>query len=236
LVGVIIAYLVIRFGQVRNKTLALIFGILGGLIALYLHWAVWADLAVNAGRTIGSSHIGITISNIKIIQVFHLVLDPATLWSLVKEINIDGVWSLKGSPVSGIFLSIIWVIEAVVVIGAATFFGYMQAATPFCEVNKEWFDETTIPATTYIQDPKDLVSKLESGEANVFETLTKTEDTKDDHSIFKIHSLPSSTENYLTIENKKAKTNSKGEIEFTNSTLVEYILINDRLVSVLKAL
>ena len=106
--GFVIAWLVRKFvvklGKVRNAKLTLIFGFLAGLICMYFHWAVWVDLVINVGESYGNSRIGVTVSNIEILQVFNLAADPGILFDLIGEINKYGTWGIRSATVSGVFL------------------------------------------------------------------------------------------------------------------------------------
>jgi len=116
IVGLLVNTIVIGKGKVRNTPLALLFGLLSGFIALYFHWAVWVDLVINAGESYGNSRIGVTVSNIKILQVFELALQPNVLFEIIGEIHKTGTWGIKGSTVSGTPLTIIWIIEILIVV------------------------------------------------------------------------------------------------------------------------
>ena len=94
-VGIIVTKLAVRLGKVRNTGLALAFGFIGSLVALYFSWAVWVDLVLNIGDTLGSEDIGVAVSNVKFMQVVNLVLQPGTLFSLIGEIKEIGVWGDK---------------------------------------------------------------------------------------------------------------------------------------------
>jgi len=131
-VGIVIQYLVINIGKVRNPNLAVIFGVLGSLIAMYFSWAIWVDLVVNAGESYGNSRIGITTSNIKIVQVLELALNPNTLLELIVEINKVGTWGLRSATISGMFLTIIWLIEFLIVMVISILVPYNSAKRPFC--------------------------------------------------------------------------------------------------------
>ena len=79
-------------------------------MALYFHWAVWTDLVINAGESYGNSRIGVSVSNIKIVQVFSLIIQPETLFDLINEINFYGTWGVRSNTVNGTFLLTIWII------------------------------------------------------------------------------------------------------------------------------
>jgi len=228
-VGIAISHLAVKMGKVRNATLALLFGFLGGIFALYFSWAIWVDLVINAGESYGNSRIGITTSNIEFLQVFGLALQPDKLFSFITEINKTGTWGIRGSAVSGTILSIIWIIEFLIVLVISIFSPLFRAKIPFCEMDNKWFKEDTLPAFNYINNPKEMVVNLENSNQNSFINLEKsTTSENESHSIFTLYSSEKG-ESYITIENKIAKTNDKDEIEFDSDEFVEYISINSEL-------
>jgi len=222
--GLLLKKFVINIGKVRSITLAIVFGALGGFIALYFHWAVWVDLVLNAGESYGSSRIGITVSNIKIFQVFSLAIQPEVLFELIGEINQVGTWGIRGATTSGIFLSVIWVIELLIIVGVCVLVTFPKAGEPFCEISNAWFSENTLPAIGFIDDENTLKSNLEMSNSESFNDLPILENSPDssDHSIFTIFTSPDSNKNFLSIENKKHKIDDKGKSDFdTNEVLIK---------------
>jgi len=118
-IGATVNFLVVKYGKVRSYGIALLFGLIGALFAMYFHWAIWVDLVMNIGETYGTDRIGIATSNIKMGQVFTLVTNPGPLFGIIGEINNVGTWGLKGSVVSGTPLTVIWVIEALIILFVA---------------------------------------------------------------------------------------------------------------------
>lgn len=231
-IGLLVNYFVVEKGKVRNVYLASVFGILAGLIGLYFHWAVWADLVINAGESYGNSRIGITMSNIKILDVFVLAANPSQLFQLIGEINQYGTWGIKGMTPSGVFLYILWAIEFIIVIVISIFTSSIKAHQPFCENSNEWFEEKELQPLSYIANPKTLTAALEKIEANAFEGITKAEDLDQDHSVFTLYTSKHN-ENYLSIINKKSETDDKGKIDFDSNEFLEYIKIDQTLKDVL---
>lgn len=229
-----IAMLITVFGKIRNKTLSAVFGVISGLTALYLHWAVWVDLVINAGKSYGTDRIGITVSNIKMIQVFALATNPGYLFELIGKINEYGTWGIRGMTVSGVFLAIIWVIEFVLVIGISAIFPMSQAIKPFCEEEGEWFSEEDLPAFNFIEDVPKMVADLENGNTNVFENVIKGDSAHENHSIYGLYSSAKG-ENYLSISNKRAKVDDKGKLSFDSEDVISFISISPQLVQSLKA-
>ncbi|WP_271768445.1 hypothetical protein [Aquimarina algiphila] len=233
-IGYLINVFVIGKGKVRNTMLAVILGILGGLIAMYFHWSVWTDLVINSGESYGTSRIGITVSNIKFLQVFTLVTQPDVLFSLIGEINEVGVWGIRNATVSGVFLTIIWIIELLAVIGISTLTSFPKAGEPFCETNNNWFKESVLPAFNHIPETSKMIADLEKGDQSAFNELAPSSNIEQDHSVFTLYT---SDQNkcYLSIENKKAKRDNKGKLSFDTDTFIEYISLNTTLKDILLA-
>ncbi len=235
LIGLTISHGVVKFGKIRNVPLTIGLSFLAGIMALYFHWAVWVDLVINAGESYGSSRIGITVSNIKLFQTFNLALQPDVLFGFIGEINQYGTWGFKSATVSGTFLTIIWVIEALIILAPATLIPIGYASEPFCELGNAWFKEKELPAFNYIETPTQLVKAIENSNPEAFKELSLANNLEKNHSIFSLYSS-NHNENYLSIKNKRATTNKKGELEFNNDAFLEYIYLNSELTQHLKTL
>lgn len=223
-IGFLINIFVINKGKVRNVPLAILLGALGGFIALYFHWAVWVDLVINAGESYGGSNIGITVSNIKILQVFGLAMHPQELFELIKEINELGTWGIKGSTVSGGFLTVIWIIELLIVTVISTLFTFPKARDPFCELDNKWYDQHILPAFQFIEEDQKMLMDLESSNPNTFESLDLVPSLSMDHSVFTMYNSEQ-RDAYLSIENKRYKLNNKGNEEYDSTDVVKYITL-----------
>lgn len=225
-VGFAVNFLVIKLGKVRNTKLAMIFGLIAGFIALYFSWVVWVDLVFNMGESYGTSRIGITTSNIKFFQVVQLALHPKELFQIILEINQTGTWGFGSTAVSGIFLAIIWIIEALIVLVLSVLLPLGQAKTPFCEYDNKWFKEDTLKPFNFIIARSELIKNIENSNSETFDELSIIVDPKlNSHSIFTLYSSKKG-ESYLSIENKKMRKNKKNEIEFDNDEFISYAFIN----------
>jgi len=235
-IGFVIAFLVskvvVKLGKVRNVSLTIGLSLLAGLVALYFHWAVWIDLVLNAGESYGSSRIGVTVSNIKIIQTFNLALDPATLFQIIGEVNKYGTWGFGSSTVNGVFLTIIWIVELVIIVGIATIIPIASAKEPFCELGNEWFKAKTLKPFKYIENRPEMVKDLENSNPEAFNELEVTQNLEDSHSLFTLYSS-NHNENYLTINSRRAKFNNKKELEFEDNEFVEYLFLNNEMTQAL---
>ncbi|MGC4041754.1 MAG: hypothetical protein QM710_13455 [Flavobacterium sp.] len=220
-VGIVMMYFVVILGKVRNRQMATILGALGGLVAMYFHWSVWADLVINAGESYGNSRIGVTVSNANFLQVFNLAKNPGLLFELIGEINKKGTWGFKGFPVSGIFLAIIWLLEAVVVI----FFGMIPprnaSQVPFCETNNAFFKDKKTSELNLIGDKQQILNSLENDDLAHLESLSKVANKEQDsHSIFTVYSSKNN-EYYVSLVNQIAK----GKGKFERKEIISYLSI-----------
>ena len=68
-----------------------------------------------------------------------------------------------------------------------------------------------------------------------FTDLSLNGNIKESHSVLTLFSS-TQNENYLSITNKKAKTNKKGELEFEGDSIVSYIYLNSELTQNLKSI
>ncbi|MBF4490921.1 hypothetical protein IRZ83_00095 [Flavobacterium sp. JLP] len=232
-VGFVIAQFVIQKGKVRNPLLALIIGLTGAFLALYIHWAIWIDLVINAGESYGSNKIGITVSNIDFLQVFSLILKPDLVFEYIGQVNQSGTWGIRGATVSGAFLWFIWLIELIIVIAVSGFLSYLEAKKPFSESTNSWYEEIVLPAFNYIENKEQMIAAISQSTHDNFNFLNKDINSKtDSHSIFTLYKSKSG-KNYLSIDNKTSKTDDKGNVSFNNDQIVEYIAINSEFSKVL---
>ncbi len=146
--GVMIGMLVgagAKRGKVRNNYVALLGGLLVGIIALYAAWVFWFR-AASEGR--------------------FMTFWPPTLWEAIKAINARGVWRLRGSVVTGSTLYIAWVAEALTIVGLSALVTYLNIPDePFCEACDSWIeDKQVVSPLQVIADPKAFRARLERGE------------------------------------------------------------------------
>jgi len=205
-IGLVMSKTVIKFGKVRNGKLAFVFCLFAALTALYVHWAVWIDLAYNISGTIGDEDLGVAKSNIKITEVLNLVLQPNALFGIMSEINEVGIWGIKGGTVSGGLLTFIWVVEILMVTLIAIVVGSGQSQKPFCEEENIWFQEKSLSPVSLFADGPALVKALSIGDMEVLnEVLKPAGDTKSQsHAKMKLYDAKSG-ENFVSISNEIAQ-------------------------------
>lgn len=115
-----------RIGKMRNPKLLTVYGLLFGLLAVYIGWISWI-YAVTRGEllTFSAAHI-------------------AAIASAIAE---EGAWSIFGWTPAGAALYGIWLIEAAIIIVGATLAARgVIGATPFCEACDGWIEDPQIIA------------------------------------------------------------------------------------------
>jgi hypothetical protein len=140
--GFVVAAL-LKFSKCRNHTLCLIGAGAGAVLSLYFAWAFF--LYALAHR-FGFMEVGL----------LDMLLNPFAVWGIANEINATGWFSIKGATPSGIFLWVLWSIEAVTIlvvvalVGSAAIDGEM-----FCERCNAWCD---VSETKHLKMPEQLAA------------------------------------------------------------------------------
>lgn len=115
----------LKFGKVRNDTIALLTSGAVGLLAWYGSWNGCARALVGADAP--------------------WLLTPPQMTTFVQILLANGSWGIGTSssgPVTGIPLAIIWILEGAVIVGLTVLVGYkFVTQTPFCELHNCWLDQ-----------------------------------------------------------------------------------------------
>lgn len=195
----------IRFGKIRGTKIQLGLAFLGALIGLYCAWAVWESVVM------GSSP-------------FSLLGEPATVWSMAQIINMTGTWGLsEGSAISGGFLSVFWVAEALIIFFFA--FTISPENSPFSEAADKWAVATEMPAFQIVPQPELLKAALEERNYNLLMNMPKGSPNQS-HAKVTVYDCEGSPDYYLLVQNVIMQANEKGEMESTNFDIVKNIRID----------
>lgn len=224
---------VISLGKVRNFGLALAISAIIFLVAYYIHWAFWIDLVLNAGESYGNKRIGITLSNVNLSEVFTLIINPFGLFGLISEVNSVGTWGLRGFTPTGIILALFWLVELGIIAFMAVFAPASKAKEPFNELTNEWFKSEDVPLLSYIEETSAFKKEAEQGNwQELLPQITKEEDAAKNQSLFRL--FRSGNEFYLSVTNKKAEVNDKGEVKFNDDEFIQYLRINKEIYDEVK--
>lgn len=118
----------LKTGKVRNSPIALA---LGGAISLWAFYFVWAIWVFALLQRAGSEEV----------RLLDVILSPLGLGSAILKINETGAWTMFGFPVSGIFLWLVWAIEALIILILPLITAWGFVSDPFCETCNRWTEE-----------------------------------------------------------------------------------------------
>jgi len=199
-----------RFGRVRNPAAAHFIGFIAGLVGLYVAWA-WDGTARFSGEAD--------------MPVFW---NPIALWGYVNLFYHEGFWTLVGdNAVSGIFLGIVWAIEAVVIVGASTFLAGSNASEPFCESCGVWTDETEDFKRLLPPEDKDALEQLGEGNLDVLSAFTSCSPGKPQTIRLDLHACPECADTrFLTVNLARISMDDEGEVSDETTPIVERLILD----------
>lgn len=214
-----VANFVVGMGKVRNKMLALVFGLIIGIAGLYISWLVWLHYYANQSAFVEVSFMD-------------LITQPRITWDFIWEINKQGTWGIgrSGGAVDGTFLTVIWVIELIAIIGFPVFFAYSKAGEPYLENEDDWAESTPIGPFEFIQDTGQLKQQLESKNYSGLLAIPPAENGgQGAHAIIQVYHgkhKGQSKEFYATVKNMIKKTDKDGKLTFDEKQIVNFIHIS----------
>ncbi len=131
----ILTRMVMSFGKFRNKTLGLAVAVALGLLAVYTAWMAYlAHVSSDMGHSF-TYYLSWLAYGLEFKETF----------AFIGEINSVGLWTIgSGGSVSGIFLGVVWAIEAIIILGVAPFMVFSTTLPPFSESQDKFFDEVTL--------------------------------------------------------------------------------------------
>ena len=145
-----------KLGKARNTKFYGVIGLATGLFAIYAGWVVYFYAA--SAQTL-------------------LPLTLNGLWASMEYVAYSGSWSIFGWTPTGWQLYAIWLIEAVMILGASSVvaLGSMDS-TPFCESCNEWIEnEQTKVGFKNIDDRDSFKASLERGQIDLIIKLEKSD-------------------------------------------------------------
>jgi hypothetical protein len=223
--GAVLAVLV-RLGKLRSPWAVGALALLVGLVAVYLQWSAYLTLLFNS-ETTGTGKDADTATSFSISLFLDIMTHPAAMWLAIQKINETGTWTLKGSTPSGVFLAVIWIIEAVIILGGTYLMAKAQATEPFSETSNEWATEETLAhPLTFAQDAATTRTALETGQFHHLTPHTSA-GAEDPFARLKLHSAPNDHNcRYLTLENVTTTIDKKGKASQSTTTVVQHLAIS----------
>ncbi|MGI4760000.1 MAG: hypothetical protein ACRYF0_04800 [Janthinobacterium lividum] len=223
--GAVLAVLV-RLGKLRSPGAVGALALLVALVAVYLEWGLFLTLIFNTEVT-GTGADADSSTSFSLSLFLDIITHPTAMWLAIQKINETGTWSLKGSTPSGVFLGVIWVVEAAIILGGTWLIAKAQATEPFSETSNEWATEETLAhPLTFAQDAATTRTALESGQFHHLTPHTSAE-TDAPFARLKLHSAPNDHNcRYLTLENVTTTLDKKGKPTQSTATVVQHLAIS----------
>lgn len=213
--------------HLRSPSVAVIIGLLCGLVAVYLQWVFFlAVLVMEVQPDAGIVEL-----------VMMLLVSPAEVFSEVMDISEYGLWSFKGDTIKGDMLLGVWVAEVVVIVVGAISMARNASEKPYSETCKAWMtkEDLTCPLDMPA-DAKALVSSIEQGSLAQLLALPFPEDPY--HGLrLAVYSCEGDANAYLSITGvkpkKKVKEGKKPELSEDN--IAKFLKISSTQLQELKA-
>lgn len=148
--------------------------------------------------------------------------------------RVDDGWLVgkgKGMPISGVFVYLIWLIEAGAILGIGGMMMWESASQPFSEKLGQWASESEVVMSLPVSDPA-MIEKIQA--ANSVDQLLEIPIPKDDQSnqiaVYTVNSIPGQEmeDAYLSVELQTHKINSKGEAEVDKKNLVKFAVLSSQ--------
>ncbi len=217
LYGILLGQIIGGIGKIckiRNLQVLLFAGIIFGIFAVYTGWVSWF----------------FAVSEKKL-----LILSPPNLLLIIKISAITGVWSFKGTTPTGWGLYSIWIAEALIIIGYSAYYSYkIVKDSQFCEKCNRWIEKhPPISFLTPIYDVAEFKSQISHGNSDILTEL-KFDPGMPWYTRLELSYCISCRELFLlTVKDITIQTDSKGKQSEIEKTIIENLLIEHRLYTLL---
>lgn len=218
-------FIAIGSGKIRNTKYECVLAVLCGLLAWYCQWALFVSLMSEAEGSMGG---GMWVRSSFNLSGFWFVLThPELLFQAMLSLNDVGTFTLKQNTVSGTLLWVVWVIEALIIIGAPILFSISGRSTsPFSEQNDQWMEERDVEGKLKtVTDPDQMIKELNTGNLKSLKDFLPADDLSNDYATLRIYESPGDSVRYISVTNISHKADKKGELKKETKTVIEYFRI-----------
>lgn len=206
-----------RLGHVRNVWVAGLMGAIAGVMAYYFSLVAW----------------------IYVLSDFQeMYLAPGIILEIIANVAEKGAWDLFGSTPKGVFLYIIWGIEAILIIGtAAVLPAALLGDSPYCEQCRKWLGKAAESRKLALPEDVDAFgARIDEAQYDGLLDLQVLSEPSSTFLQVSLHQCSScSTMNLLTIDLVKMVPGDGGKEEPQKTTLVSMIHVDDDFVGKLKS-
>ncbi|NTD99223.1 hypothetical protein G6M26_47925 [Agrobacterium tumefaciens] len=218
-------FIAIGSGKIRNTTYEFVLAVLCGLLAWYCQWALFVSLLSEAEGSMGG---GMWVrSSFNLSGFWSVLTHPEILFQAMLSLNDVGTFTLKHNIVSGTLLRVVWVIEALIIIGAPILFSLSGRSTsPFSELNDQWMEERDVEGKLKtVTDSDQMIKELNTGNLKSLKDFLPADDLSNDYATLRIYESPGDPVSYISVTNISHKTDKKGALKKETKTVIEYFRI-----------
>lgn len=214
LFGIIITQkIVIKLSKCRSKNSAIVYGLIVGLFGVYSSWCTFL-------------YVMFRKENLPI-ELLELMSNPSMIYELANTLSVDGYYTLFGMEVKGGFLWLIWIIEAIGIVGAGALGGLtVMHKEVFCEECNRWAEDIDFNLRLAIEDKETAKKTIETEISNILD-YPVYDGANSDHIKVNLHQC-SKCRNTSTIDVDLVfyATNDKGEIKENKEDFSKVYILN----------
>jgi hypothetical protein len=214
--GFVVGWL-LKSGKMRNPAVGLFVTIIVSLAAYYFSWAVWLSAMLGRGDYD--------------VSAFTLASQPSTLLDVILRVNEHGAWSIgRGgkNPVTGVFLWIVWGVEALIVLVVPPVLAWgVLNSEPFCEFCGEWCEEDQGLVSLGQAEPAGLKQVFESKQFERLKSVgAKGPGAADWYRLDLHHCKRCDKTNTLTVKSEKITFDRKGNSKVESKDILSKLVLS----------
>lgn len=231
---------IVGAGHIRNRMIAVVMGVLLALSALsakyYFQHQTFCNQIVDAEADglfqQAAEPLSAEQRQDALRELKKLVRQEVGIADHLK-LRVDQGWNIgrrgNGAPVNGIFVYLVWLVEAGMLLYYAVTNPLAAAGEPYSEKLNAWASEEEAVMTLPVTDDE-MVAKIQSA-SSVDDLLSipipKT-DQSDKFAIYRVNSLEGQEmeDAYLSVDLLELSVNSKGEQETKSTSLVKHAILS----------
>lgn len=210
-----------KAGKLRSMAVVTLLGLFCGLLGLWTAWAV--DPMARLGRVADGPS-------------FSPLFGFGALFRYMGALYTNGSWGFGSVPVSGIFLGVIWAIEAGLIVVAAMFTApgrLMDVA--FCEPCEAWTKLQTGLRTISLEGVDSLLARMAEGDVAALRETKPAGAADAGHVRVDLATCPSCANSaYLTLTLVIKKADEKGKESKEEKTVLQNLVLSAADVGIVK--
>lgn len=210
---IIVQKLVIRFSKCRSKGSSIIYGIFTGLFGIYANWCTFL-------------YVMFRKENIPV-ELLDLFINPSLIYEMANSISLNGYYNLFGIDVKGGFLWLIWIVEAIGIIGAGALGGVSAMHEEiFCEDCNRWAEDIDFNLRLAIED-REVTNKIIENDISKILDNSIYDGYNSEHIRVNLHQCSKcQNSSAIDLDLISYETNDKGEVKEKNEDFSKLYILN----------